>query len=235
VWVGDVGQSGYASAQHLQLLEDGDLVQRFDCLLFLVGVNDFTLSLRGRRLAAPFGVHPLWERSSIYALLQNAYHAHRQRRRHMEESPDGSQYIARRAKRAQAIACAELPDLTAGLADYQSNLRQIIARCRELRVRCVFLTQPVLWTESLGGDARARLWFGELPDRRFLTAGALAAGMAQFNAALRATCAAEGAECIDLSAMDGDAALFYDDCHFTEAGASRVAQLVAAALPLRPL
>ena len=32
---------------------------------------------------------------------------------------------------------------------------------------------------------------------------------------------------IDLSALDGDPAMFYDDCHFTETGAREVARLVA--------
>ena len=55
----------------------------------------------------------------------------------------------------------------------------------------------------------------------------LAEGMKVFNQALIDECADAGEACIDLSVMNGRAEYFYDDCHYTEAGSAKVAELLA--------
>jgi len=54
--------------------------------------------------------------------------------------------------------------------------------------------------------------------------------MDQYNAALLDTCAKRGVPCVDLVPLNGNPEWFYDDCHFTEAGAVRVAGRIAPAL-----
>jgi hypothetical protein len=50
--------------------------------------------------------------------------------------------------------------------------------------------------------------------------------MDRFNERLLEICAELGVEVVDLSSMNAVEAYFYDDCHFTEAGAREVARLV---------
>ena len=55
--------------------------------------------------------------------------------------------------------------------------------------------------------------------------------LSRLNSATRAAAATTGALLVDLErSLDGDASAFYDDCHFTEAGAARVAEEIAAVL-----
>ena len=63
----------------------------------------------------------------------------------------------------------------------------------------------------------------------------LAQGMASFNETLIRICQERAVECVDLaSALPKDATIFYDDAHFNENGARRVAEILAAYLGERP-
>ena len=55
--------------------------------------------------------------------------------------------------------------------------------------------------------------------------------MAAYNRRLVEVCGATGTECVDLVAqIEPSTASFYDDCHFNDAGAQRVGQIVASAM-----
>lgn len=57
--------------------------------------------------------------------------------------------------------------------------------------------------------------------------------LSRLNSATRAAAATTGALLVDLEReLDGDASAFYDDCHFTESGAARVAEAVGRVLSL---
>jgi lysophospholipase L1-like esterase len=124
----------------------------------------------------------------------------------------------------------ELPPLAEGLALYRSRIEDLIAASRRRGVPVLFTTQPVVWRADLSAEAEARCWFGWLPDGRYLTLAALREAMDQYNETLKRVCAVQGVPCVDLSPLNGSEAYFYDDCHFTEAGAEAVAQLVGPVL-----
>jgi hypothetical protein len=70
----------------------------------------------------------------------------------------------------------------------------------------------------------------------YYTPGALARGLARYNEAVHAVAAEEGVASIALAgALPRDGTVFYDDVHFTEEGARRVARLVADELVSRRL
>jgi hypothetical protein len=70
------------------------------------------------------------------------------------------------------------------------------------------------------------MWLGYVKDQGYLSVPLLRKGMDLFNARLVEICAELGVEVVDLSSMNGVEAYFYDDCHFTEAGAREVARLI---------
>jgi hypothetical protein len=52
--------------------------------------------------------------------------------------------------------------------------------------------------------------------------------MNRYNETLLSECRDQGLQCLDLaSALPKDTVMFYDDVHFTEAGAAAVGRLVA--------
>jgi hypothetical protein len=76
--------------------------------------------------------------------------------------------------------------------------------------------------------------FGWRPDGRFYTTDALARAMSSYNSRLSGICARLNVECIDLaSRIPRSLESFYDDMHFTEIGARRVADELIAHFRMR--
>lgn len=69
--------------------------------------------------------------------------------------------------------------------------------------------------------------FQKGPGFEYYTIDALDRAMDQFNEVLRRVAADENVECIDLeAALAQDGSVFYDDCHFHEAGNRMVSDIV---------
>jgi len=229
-WVGDVGMSGYASWQHLKFFQTSGLLDEMDQVVALVGVNDAMRAIRGTSLVINTAAAPLWERSLVLKRARLAIRARLRRDETMVETPDGSAYVARRQQRREAEIVDALPDLTAALRGYQENLRAMLAIAREKGVRLVLATQPVLWTAGLPERAQQLLWLGRLDERHFLSVEKAREAMDLFNAALLEVCADSGVDCVDLSGMHGREEYYFDDVHYSEAGAAEVARRIAEEL-----
>ncbi|MFQ5845137.1 MAG: SGNH/GDSL hydrolase family protein, partial [Planctomycetota bacterium] len=226
VWVGNAGIGGYSTRHHLPFVAASELMDRIDCLVVQVGLNDFGRFTSGmdERYDAALSPKPLWYRSRICSFGRALW----TRWKALEvEDQAGTGYARRRRRRRQAVVHDGLPDLRPGLESYERRIRAMIARCREWGVRIVFTSQPVLWREDLPESAQRLLWCGWLKDGRYVTVRRLREGMDRYNALTRSVCEETGAGFIDLSPLDGRLDLFYDDCHFNEPGAREVARLVA--------
>jgi len=142
--------------------------------------------------------------------------------------------VWRRHRQGAAHLIDELPDLTDALAEYQRNLARIVDSARSANARIVLLTQPTMWRADLPSELQSLLWMGGIgdfqakPGSDYYTVRALAEGMRLYNEAMLALARERGVECVDLAALlAGDDAAFYDDCHFNEHGARRVAEALA--------
>ena len=249
VWVGNVGISGFDTRDHLRFLETSPLLQGVQGVVAQTGINDlwrFLAKEEGQTRYDRFSEGaetatavarppklwmPLWTRSRVIQL----YHDLRRSppRPEFVEGPGGEEYRIRRERRAAAKIVDTPPDLSRGLEEYHARVGAMIAACRKRGLWIVFSTQPVLWGEDLPPDLAHRCWFGWLENGEYLALGALRAAMDRYNKTLQAACAAEGVPCVDLSGMNGRGEFFYDDCHFTEAGAAEAARCIAAAVTLR--
>ena len=143
------------------------------------------------------------------------------------EDSAGAVYLLRRAERQHAEIDDRPPLLEPGLDNFERNVRAIIDACQRRHVRAIFTTQPVLWRSDLDAENSRLLWFGHEADGKYLSIEQMRRGMDAYNDRLRWIRAATGTELIDLGELNGDRAVFYDDCHFTETGARRAARIVA--------
>lgn len=228
-WVGNAGLPGYRSDGHRQFLEESPLVDRLDCVVLQTGINDFMACLAGPPPAPPW-----WTRSRIWQMAGALARRFADAGTVVEDTA-GSVYVRRRAIRQAAEIDSRPPELTACLDEFKANLERIVDICRERNVRLIFTTQAVLWRSDLDAENEALLWFGQLRDGRFLSMEQLRRGMNRYNDTLRTVCKERQVELIDLAPLDGDGSVFYDDCHFTETGASRVAALIAQWFAAHPL
>jgi GDSL-like Lipase/Acylhydrolase family len=223
-WVGNAGLPGFRAVDHRRFVAESPIVDEIDCLVVQMGINDFMACLAGPRPRAP-----LWTNSRVWQLTGALARRYGQSGTLVEDTA-GMVYERRRAVRAVAEIADAPPPLDECLGDFADELRGITDACRARGVRLVFTTQATLWREDLDAENAALLWFGQMRDGRFLSIGQLRRGIDRYNATLKAVCRERGVELVDLGQLDGDPAMFYDDCHFTETGARHAAQIVAAAL-----
>ncbi len=127
-----------------------------------------------------------------------------------------------------------LPDLSQAIAGYAERLNRIIDVAQREGVRVVLLTQPSLWRTNLPESDRKLLWGGGplldrlVPEAVYYSIAALADGMERYNKALLEVCHARKVECVDVAAqMPRTREIFYDDAHFTDAGAARLGGVLA--------
>lgn len=143
-----------------------------------------------------------------------------------------------RANRQSASRIIDsLPDLMRPLADYRASLEAIVAEARKRNTEVVFMTQPALWKDKMTPAEERLIWLGgtgrfqEEPGHAYYSIPALAKAMDRYNAEGLAVCRAAGLACLDLaSRIPRDTSMFYDDVHFTEAGAAAVGHSLAAHL-----
>lgn len=219
-WVGNASVPGFRSDEHRKFVETSHLVDHVDCLVVQLGINDFMSCLQG-----PQPEPPVWTHSRVWQLVRKLTRGLLDSGTLVEDAA-GEVYNRRRAARQAASIARDLPPLEDCLAHFAANLRATIAAANRRGVRLVFTTQPVLWRADLSDEDQRLLWFGRMDDGRFLSVDQLRNGMDSYNELLRKVCV-KNVELVDLDDLNGDPAVFYDDCHFTDTGSARVAQRVA--------
>jgi lysophospholipase L1-like esterase len=238
-WVGNVGRSGLTTREHLLQLERLlPQYPRIDAVLAMVGANDMLSALKQGPRYRPFG--PDLSRAFLLlpgksALRQAVLRVKLSWNARRAFGPEDAATLerARRARREARSWIDALPDLKAPLADYRRNLSAMADVAAAGNVRLVLATQPSRWRERMSDRDSRELWFGwvgeDWPEAEaYFTTGALERAMSAYNQALREVCRERGLDCVDAAAMVApDAAFFYDDLHFTEAGSRRLAEVLA--------
>jgi lysophospholipase L1-like esterase len=263
VWVGNVGRAGFNTRDHLGFMQLVAHQYDVDTIVMLVGGNDMIHRLMQHDKYDPhftedkaryrswlyqrFAILPVsieardrwfFKRTALWRLAKRVQEAVVQ----PDSSPGAvvrdaeGRWLAKvRTARRQASLVDTPPLLDSGLAEYARNIRGIVAEARRRATRLVLLTQPSIWSERMPASDQALLWWGWRPDGVYYTTGVLATAMASYNRRLLETCMLLAVECIDLAArVPRTSEFFFDDIHFTDAGARRVAAELAAELRSRP-
>ncbi|NIR49218.1 hypothetical protein GWO43_12130 [candidate division KSB1 bacterium] len=259
VWVGNIGKDGVSTRSHMQQMMNFVPQFELDAILLLIGINDLSLKLvqqenydpdflsdpknRRKQVLRTFAIvpdsfHPLYKHFGFWKLARRtkSYLKH-----HTTFEENAETLLRWRNYRKVGKEIDVMPDLTAALQEYASNLSQIIELAEQLEVRIIFMTQPVLWHDNMNAEETAALIAGfygnpgELEEPLYYSPEILQAGIDMFNDKLKQVCREQSSECIDLAGMiPQNLQVFYDDCHYTEYGAELVAETVAAYLKNAP-
>jgi len=261
-WVGNGGVSGLTTNHHVVALRHLPLRElQIDAVILLIGVNDLSIrlsrdsgweptSLEAPRVAYELLAQtfngtvvanpdaPLHERTGIWRLLRRVK---RVTSGYLEDE-HGRSYVTWREHRQHASERREqLPDLTSALDEYARNINSIIDISHQKSVRPIFLTQPTMWKADLPQSLDSLLWLGGIGDfqrernRPYYSAAALERGMKAYNDTLLRVCRERQIECLDLSStLEKDSTVFYDDVHFNESGARKIAETLTNYLLERP-
>lgn len=178
---------------------------------------------------------PLYKRTEIWRLLRDLKYRLFSPKIDPEVQDDaGLFYVEKRERRGRAVNIREqLPELASALQDYAKNIREIVQLAKEKNVAVVFLTQPSIWRADLSNELINLLWLGRVGQNQenigddYYSIGALSDGMELYNDRLLKLCGELDLNCLDLARhVPKDTSAFYDDAHFNEQGAERVAELV---------
>ncbi len=263
VWVGNVGKSGYSLVDHIYATKYFVPQLEIDAVIVMVGINDLTPVLQNPNYspssedpnnsgsiqnsfnAYPSSTPPVTP--PVHLAIIELLHKQLQQSLVSIQEGDiriddqaGSVYFRRRELFHNAPLLNKLPDLQPALEQYEKNLITLINTAREQNIRLIMTTQPVIYSDTISPQAESLLWmayYGHIEDAigRY-SPKILRDAMDQFNNRLLSVCDIYNIECIDLATeMNGNELFFYDDVHFNERGASKVAELVANYLIERSL
>jgi lysophospholipase L1-like esterase len=182
---------------------------------------------------------PFYKRTEVWRRLRVAKHALLGSSENvLVQDEAGDIYIGARRRRHEAPKEDRLFDLSRGLAAYARNLERIIDAAQSRQARVVFMTQPSIWRSDLPAELDAQLFMGgpiggdfyDTAQKReaYYSVEVLADAMQQYNDELLRVCDARAVLCLDLaSQIPKDTSSLYDDVHFNEAGATKVARALA--------
>ncbi len=246
VWVGNAGQDGHSTCGHLAMMDRVISAVRPDIVLFLVGINDLSLSLNDN-WATGNGYDDNMTREALgpprsptlNRILDHSRLAHRLyllKQVHL----DGA--VVRTVRYRSTIPSDPLPgpegplpadiyEVLTSLPLFRANVLSLIRTARQLGITPVFLTQPLLFTDNQRWrKIRARPFW--IPDEPSIISGAtLARLLGRFNQELSAICDQQGVACFDLAGqVPHSEEFFYDMVHFNDAGARLVGTKTAAFL-----
>jgi lysophospholipase L1-like esterase len=243
------GRSGLNSNHHLlqiqKLLKEDNWI---DVIIVLEGINDlqYALSL-GKNyqkensqsiydksfLVSPVNNKlPFYKRSYLYMYLtklQRAISSYE-----LSQDPYGYDYIKWRENRANASKIIDsIPILASSLSDFEKNNELMIDLAKSKNKRIIFITQPVSWGNDMPVYQKKLCWFGWIGFDQNKNSGpyysfsALKKSLDKYNSLLKESCKERNVECLDLeSILEKDTTTFYDDCHFNESGANKVAKKI---------
>lgn len=250
IWIGNASTAGATTLNAVVVTQWLPGIVPADMWIFFPGGNDLQAALAldgkssedflekesGYEGELPPGVHwrtkrvyPVYRRLELLMMIHRAVDTVKLRW-NPPAKPPLLDLMALRKRRAEGTT-VPLPDLSVPLAEYSHRLELLAGRCRDVRVRCLFLTEPTLWQEHLPTQIESRFWLGYFGPfqhpKGYISSGDMGRAMDRYNAALLDACRRERLESFDLAArFPKDPALFTDEVHFSEAGAGLMTRLL---------
>lgn len=234
-WVGNGGLDGHSTRGHVVFMQE--VVKRVNpnVVVLLVGVNDLGLlldqdaKLNGSVYERVGLKYRLLASSRLLQILYTWKRVLFDRVAVVDRSGYGSPEPQPLPEPENLTQVQE--DLPSSLQEYHANIEKIIQEARSLNIRVIFLTQPMLFDDTVywRGIEGAFYWIKNSKGK--LSAATFWKLLDLYNKELIRTCQLENVECFDLaSAVPHSDLYFYDYVHFNEQGAELAAEKVSGYL-----
>lgn len=235
IWLNNAGLDGHSTFGHTILLQDYLIKLQPDYIVFLVGTNDVERADLDRfdsMTIRNYSTHRNWkgklvEHSEIASILYSISSSIKAKNHELT-------HFSLKLTKADTFVLPEAEAQKAlngqdeFLRGYRSRLVNIIKICRRHKIQPVFITQPYLLgfgTDSLTGADLAKVKIGERDGKTQWQI------LQMYNAVTKQVGAENNLLVIDLAnKMPKQSLYFYDQAHFTNAGAEKVAEIVSAEL-----
>jgi lysophospholipase L1-like esterase len=244
-WVGNTGYSGCCLQEHLAFLRDSPLIDEVDCVVLMLGADDYLRTMLGMDLAdekhwlewrqprlqlAPRRRWPLVRSTRLISLLRDQI---------VRDGPQGFLADATGesySEHQRGLALdAQTFDGGGPLRRFRRRLEEAIAVARDRQVRLVLATSPVLWDDVMTPLAVKQLRYAYYREAQPTPPKPLAlealAAIERYHLELLEVGRSTASEVVDLAlTCNGREELFLDDIHLNPAGCAVVAEELAAHL-----
>jgi lysophospholipase L1-like esterase len=242
VWLDNAGLSGNSTFGHYILMQDYLVKLQPKVVLFLVGINDVGLQSERdfderiheinfrsmERFLASAAVH-----SELATAALNLYRFYFPKSTMINNQNDPQETDLRKlppfavSKEAQAAIIKDHQDHYLG--PYKKRLEKLITICRNHNIIPVLLTQPVLYGNMV--DPTTKVDLGHKFVAKDMNGATAWEVLELYNDVTRRVGRKRGVLVIDLAReMPKDSCYYFDLMHYTNAGADKVADLIAAQL-----
>lgn len=237
----NAGHSGDNTRDHIALLTQRVIPFQPDVILLMVGINDLGLQLESdyspirndSRSLIPEespGIR-LWVKSRLSDVSQLARLTTLVIRGRIKEDVRGNPvqdihgaWVQKAREDLQRMPLRSVDPESILKPEFEENLRTLVGATRSAGAEPVLLTQPAIWGAPLG-DWEKLLWVsyhGRIPHAQLWRM------LENFNDVTRRVASELDVPLVDLArSMPKTTAMFYDDDHFTVAGAERVAEEIS--------
>ncbi|MCX7144071.1 MAG: GDSL-type esterase/lipase family protein [Proteobacteria bacterium] len=245
VEVVNTGVSGLRTPHHLATLNHIAPYQP-DLVVILMGVNDWIHQIleatdESRRGPGRWWRNMSYPNTALVFLSRQVRSAMRRADSQAASGPakakvedfDGSYY----SKQNDSLSRPQrtFPGEIRVSPDYVAATQQLIAACKTLKMRCVFVTQPTAYDPGIDPALKRRLWMTPPGVNYTLPLAEMAQFARAYNRSLVDTVRSHGGEVCDVvPALPPTTGYFYDDCHFNENGARVMARAVQACIAAAP-
>jgi hypothetical protein len=139
---------------------------------------------------------------------------------------DGSHYARQRDSLTRASSREFYPgDIS---SNYRRYANELAAFCRSRNLTCVLVDQPSAYSADISDELRRRLWMTPPYENYTLSLENMTYMAKLYNSWLSNFAKSNGLPlCRIAETIPPTTQFFYDDCHFNEAGARQVAELLA--------
>ena len=228
----NAGVSGLRVEHHLLMLRQ--IAQyKPDMVIFMMGLNDWNRQIVQELNPAPtdwdFTKSLLWKGLLALKPLPKPEESLHQGDKESPRLEHGDWYANQNNSLTRPdVREARFDDVS---LEYKTLTNKIFEECKKQRYRCVFLTQPSAYSRDISPELKRRLWMTPPSQPFTVTLESLIGVSRLYNNWLYSAAKQNGFEVCDIgSQIPPTTDYLYDDCHFNERGARRVAELLHACI-----
>jgi lysophospholipase L1-like esterase len=225
----NTGVSGLRAHHHLATLRK---ITEYspDLAIFLMGVNDWNRHIWEVQGAPPPDASvPKWyhfNQSLLGATLRGLYTQFQGPAVLAVREEAGQYYSKQNDSLNRAEVRQFVPESVS--SEYRQTVTEIAKYCKTIDIACMFVSQPTSYANDAVEAVRSHYWMTPPNTTYTLDLSSMVSIAGRYNRFLEEVAVSNGlANCDVASRLEPTLDYFYDDCHFNELGASKVAAHIA--------
>lgn len=235
IWVNNAGLDGHSTFGHQVLLSDHIIKLKPKVVIFLTGVNDIEnegpsfFDKLHMRNEYPGLLNFIYNNSEVVSVVINLARGARAQRFNNTTQEWKRPGALGDLEMSKEDFSAKLKEQEKYLEKYKQRLARLADTCLRNNIKPVFLTQPCLYGHGIDSVSGVDLKKAKVEEN--MNGELLEELLDLYNNKVKEVCAEKNVPCIDLAQeMPKNSLYYYDQTHYTNEGAEKVAEIVSEKL-----